>query len=268
MKRELVPEALWQRMEPLLPKRRRHRKGGRPFADDRAALRGILFVLKTGIAWEDLPAEVFGVSGITCWRRLNQWAKAGVFRKLQQKLLNELGMRGRIDWSRASFDSGSVRAPKGGPETGKNPTDRGKKGSKHHLVVDRKGLPLAVLLSAANVHDMKRALPLVDAIPPVHTGRRGRPRRRPKKVHGDKGYDYAVIRRGLCERRIKPRIARKGVESSQKLGRHRWVVERSLSWLHHLKRLRIREERRADLHLALLQLGCCVVLQRRLPRRL
>lgn len=127
MKRELVPEALWQRMEPLLPKRRRHRKGGRPFADDRAALRGILFVLKTGIAWEDLPAEVFGVSGITCWRRLNQWAKAGVFRKLQQKLLNELGMRGRIDWSRASFDSGSVRAQKGGPKRARIPPTEGRR---------------------------------------------------------------------------------------------------------------------------------------------
>jgi IS5 family transposase len=124
------------------------------------------------------------------------------------------------------------------------------------------------LVSAANVHDMKRALPLIDAISPVHTGRRGRPRRRPKKAHGDKGYDYAVIRRGLRARSILPRIARKGVESSTKLGQHRWVVERTLSWLHHFKRLRIREERRADLHLAFLQLGCCVVLQRRLPSRL
>ncbi len=122
-----MPEALWQRMAPLLPKRRRHRKGGRPYADDRAALRGILFVLKTGIAWEDLSAEVFGVSGITCWRRLNQWAKAGVFRKLQQKLLDELGMRGRIDWSRASFDSGSVRAQKGGPKRARIPPTEGRR---------------------------------------------------------------------------------------------------------------------------------------------
>lgn len=124
------------------------------------------------------------------------------------------------------------------------------------------------LLSAANVHDMKRALPLVDAIPPVQTGRPGRPRKRPKKAHGDKGYDYAVIRRGLRKRHITPRIARKGIESSLKLGRYRWVVERTLSWLHHLKRLRIREERRADLHFALLQLGCCMVLYRRLVQRL
>lgn len=115
---------------------------------------------------------------------------------------------------------------------------------------------------------MKRALPLFDAISPVHTGRRGRPRSRPRKAHGDKGYDYAVIRRGLRKRHITPRIARKGIESSQKLGRYRWVVERTLSWLHHLKRLRIREERRADLHFALFQLGCCVVLHRQLAQRL
>nr|WP_225887793.1 IS5 family transposase [Myxococcus xanthus] len=268
MKEQLVPDELWERMAPLLPRRRPHRKGGRPWADDRAAPRGILFVLKTGIAWRDLPAEVFGVSGVTCWRRLEQWTRIGVFRRLQEQLLDELGMKGRIDWSRAAFDSGSVRGRKGGPETGKNPTDRGKKGSKHHVLTDRKGSPLAVLLSAANVHDKKRALPLVDAVPPVHTGRRGRPRKRPKKAHAGKGYDFKDIRQGLRARHITPRIARRGIESSERLGRHRWVVERTLAWLHSFKRLRVREERRADLHLALLQLGCSIVLLRRVGRRL
>ncbi|WP_371877640.1 transposase [Pyxidicoccus parkwayensis] len=69
MRRDLVPDALWERVAPLLPRRRRHRKGGRPWADDRAALQGILFVLKTGLAWEDLPAEVFGVGEVRSWRR-------------------------------------------------------------------------------------------------------------------------------------------------------------------------------------------------------
>nr|BDT31832.1 hypothetical protein MFMH1_15010 [Myxococcus sp. MH1] len=72
-----------------------------------------MFVLKTGIAWEDLPAEVFGVSGITCWRRLDEWTRAGVFERLQQRLLDDLGIRARIDWRRAAFDSGSIRAKKG-----------------------------------------------------------------------------------------------------------------------------------------------------------
>jgi transposase len=127
MRRELVPDALWKRVAPLLPRHRRRTRRGRPRSDDRAALRGILFVLKTGIGWEDLPAEVFGVSGITCWRRLEEWTRARVFERLQQLLLDELGLRGRIDWSRAAFDSGSVRAKKGGPKRAPTPPTEGKK---------------------------------------------------------------------------------------------------------------------------------------------
>lgn len=110
------------------------------------------------------------------------------------------------------------------------------------------------------------ALPLVDAIPPVK-GPRGRPRRRPAKVHADKAYDFPFIRAGLRLRHIKPRIARRGIESSARLGRYRWVVERTLAWLHRMKRLRIREERDPERHLALLQLGCCLVLYREIERR-
>ncbi len=114
MVRELVPDTLWQRVAPLLPRHRRHRKGGRPFRDDRACLRGILFVLTTGIAWRDLPAEVFGCSGVTCWRRLRAGQQAGVWEALHQALLNEVGHKGHLDWSRASLDASSLRAQKGG----------------------------------------------------------------------------------------------------------------------------------------------------------
>jgi transposase len=127
MKRELVPDSLWERVQPLLPRHRPHRKGGRPYADDRAALRGILFVLKTGISWEDLPAEVFGVSGVTCWRRLHAWARARVFARLQRRLLDELGLRGDIDWSRAAFDSARVAAKKGGPRQARAPRTEGRR---------------------------------------------------------------------------------------------------------------------------------------------
>ena len=106
-------------------------------------------------------------------------------------------------------------------------------------------------------------LRLIDAIPPIK-GPRGRPRRHPVKGHGDKGFDYADIRRGLRQRHIVPRIARRGIESRERLGRHRWVVERTLSWLHQMKRLRLREERYADTHLAFLRLGCCLILYREL----
>ena len=112
----LVTDALWERLAPLLPPppQRRFRFPGRKPLDYRKILTGILFVLKTGIAWEDLPADVFGCSGMTCWRRLRDWARAGVFLRLQRVLLDDLGLHGAIDWSRAAFDSSSVRAVKGG----------------------------------------------------------------------------------------------------------------------------------------------------------
>jgi transposase len=121
MSRELVPDALWSRVVALLPPRPPRTKGGRPPCDDRACLRGVLFVLKTGLPWEWLPREVFGVSGVTCWRRLRDWAQAGVLEALQQALLDELGERGRIDWSRACVDSFSVRAKRGARSPGPIP---------------------------------------------------------------------------------------------------------------------------------------------------
>lgn len=114
---------------------------------------------------------------------------------------------------------------------------------------------------------MRKVLPLIDAIPPIK-GPRGRPRRHPAKGHGDKGYDYADIRRELRQRHIGPRIARWGVESKERLGRHRWVVERSLGWFHQMKRLRIREGRPPEMHLALLRLGYCLLFYRVLERHL
>lgn len=150
---------------------------------------------------------------------------------------------------------------KGGEQTGPNPTDRGKPGSKYHLVVDRSGIPLAVRLSAANAHDATQLLPLVDAIPPIigPRGRPGRPRKRPAKLHADKAYDASPLRRALRARGITPRIARRGIDSSERLGRHRWVVERTLAWLLGCRRLGVRYERRADLLQGLLHLACALI---------
>jgi transposase len=124
-------------------------------------------------------------------------------------------------------------------------------------VVDRNGIPLAVRLSAANAHDTTQLLPLIDAIPSIigPRGRPGRPRKRPSKLHADKAYDSSLLRRALCARRIMSRIARRGVESRERLGRHRWVVERRFAWLLGCRRLGIRYERRADLLQGLLHLA-------------
>ena len=116
MAKPLLPDELWNRIEPLLPppKPRRFRYPGRKPIDNRKALIGILFVLKTGIHWEDLPQELGCGSGMTCWRRLRDWHKAGVWQALHELLLAELNAADRIDWSRAAVDSSSVRALGGG----------------------------------------------------------------------------------------------------------------------------------------------------------
>jgi IS5 family transposase len=148
---------------------------------------------------------------------------------------------------------------KGGADTGPNPTDNGKPGSKQQVVVDATGIPLACAVTAANVHDSRMREPRLDAIPPVRTGRRGRPRSRPAKLHADKGYDYRRCRDACVRRGIKHRIARKGVERTDRLGRHRGVVERPPAWLARYRRLTIRYERLVAMHRALLHLGCALI---------
>jgi transposase len=113
----IVPDGLWERIAPLLPHRpRRFRYPGRKRLDDRRALCGILFVLHTGIPWEFLPQELGFGSGMTCWRRLDEWHAAGVWQRLHELLLAELAGADRLDWSRAVIDSSHLRALKGGPK--------------------------------------------------------------------------------------------------------------------------------------------------------
>ena len=109
-----VSDELWAVVEPLLPPEPPKPKGGRPRVPDRAALAGIVFVLRSGIPWEMLPPEMGCGSGMTCWRRLRDWHEAGVWYALHQVLLDALGDADRLDWSRAALDSGSVPAKKGG----------------------------------------------------------------------------------------------------------------------------------------------------------
>ncbi|MCA1701976.1 MAG: IS5 family transposase [Actinobacteria bacterium] len=258
MSKPLVPDELWAVAEPLLPPEPPKPKGGRPRIPDRACLAGIIFVLKSGVPWEMLPQELGCGSGMTCWRRLRDWQAAGVWDRLHRALLDRLGQADRIDWSRACLDSASIPAKKGAPPTGPNPTDRGKPGTKRHVVADRAGVPLARLVSGANRHDSAVFEELLDAVPPVKRPS-GQRRKRPGKLHADKAYDIPRCRRALSRRRIKVRIARKGIDSSEKLGRHRWVVERTLAWLGQFRRLTIRYERRVDIHEAFLSLGCALI---------
>src|SRR5919199_1479726 len=203
MSQPRVPDDLWEAIEPLLPRERPKPRGGRPRIPDRAALGGIIFVLRTGTPWRLLRKELGCGSGPTCWRRLRDWQAAGAWRALHRQILNWLGEERAIDWARAT----------------------------------------------------------VDAIPPIFgpRGKPGRPRFRPDKLHADKGYDYPEKLRALRKRGITPRIARKGIESGERLGRYRWVVERSLAWLLGFRRLGVRYERRAEMLRGLLHLACSLI---------
>ncbi len=156
------------------------------------------------------------------------------------------------------------RGQRGLPHTGPNPTDRGKRGSKRHVITDRHGVPLAFCVTGANRHDSVVFEERVDALPSI-AGKPGRPRRWPDKLHADKAYDMERCWNHLKRRGMTPRIARKGVERNDRLGRYRWVVERTHAWFAGMGKLRTRFERRIDIHLALLSMACCVICLRRLP---
>ena len=140
------------------------------------------------------------------------------------------------------------RQSKGGL-TGPSPVDRGKPGSKIHAMSERSGIPLTVVISAANRNDHREPETVIDAVAPVR-GPVGRPRRRPRKLHADKCYDYPACRHALRRRGIIARIARRGIDSPTRLGRHRYVIERTLEWVSRFRRLARRYERKAAHHAA------------------
>jgi transposase len=260
MAKRLVDDALWERIRPLLPppKPRRFRFPGRKCLDDRKVLTGILFVLKTGIPWEYLPWEMGCGSGMTCLNRLKQWHKAGVWQRLHQNLLSELHGANKLDWSRAVADASFARALGGGEKTGPNPMDRRKLGSKHHLLTDGQGIPLAVRLTAANVNEVTQLLPLVDAVPPV-AGKSGHPRRRPERLHADRAYASKAKRQELRRRGIKPFIPEQRAPHGSGLGKVRWVVERTISWFHGFRKLRLRTDWQSEVHEAFLVLASALI---------
>ncbi|MER7728870.1 IS5 family transposase [Streptomyces sp. NPDC096323] len=261
----IVSDELWSLVEPLLPVPGPKLVAGRPRVPDRQALCGILFVLHTGIQWEYLPQELGFGSGMTCWRRLAAWNEAGVWDRLHVVLLARPRAAKQLDWSRAVIDSSHVRAARRGPKSGPSPVDRARPGSKHHILVDGQGIPLAVSLTGGNRNDVTQLMPLLAKIPSV-PGLVGRPRRRPDALLGGRGYDHDKYRRLVWARGIKPVIARRGVLHGSGLGVHRWVVERTIAWFHGFRRLRIRWERRDDIHEAFLGLATCLITHRHVQR--
>jgi transposase len=166
------------------------------------------------------------------------------------------------DWPRLGYRvvGGGVR---GRPKTGPSPGGRARPGSKHHLITEAHGIPLAVSLTGGNRNDVTQLMPLIEAIPPVR-GRRGRPRQWPDALYADRGYDHDKYRRKVRDKGITPVIARRGTEHGSGVGTYRWVIEQSLALLHWFRRLRVRWEIRDDIHEAFLSLACAIICWRRL----
>src|SRR5215469_2007565 len=235
----------WAFIEPLLPPPART---GRPRADDRRTVEGILYVLITGCRWQDLPSE-YGAP-TTVWRRLKRWGEAGVWERIWRSALTFLDANAKLDWSIAFLDGSFVPAKKGGEHVG---LTRKGKGTKWMLVVEGNGLPLGFHLDSANRAEVRLAQQTLDTIKVARP--HGRPKQRPEKLVADRGYDsrafrHALRRRGIqmCippKRRPKNWKAKRGcpVVARKDDYRLRYTVERSFAWLGNIRRLLIRWER-------------------------
>jgi transposase len=262
---DLVPDELWALVASLLPAPRRPPYGGRRRAiPDRSCFAAIVYMARTSTPWRLLPAP-----GAWLWLTGDRLASP-----------DRVGHRGRI---RSAAPGGVGPARRAGPaglvagERGNHERARqawggpgGRKSrrswqarSKLHLVCDGGGLPLTAAVTAANVNDTIMFQAVLEDVPPIRTPS-GRRRTRPGKVHADKAYDSGANRAYLRRRGIRPRIARRGVESSVRLGRHRWRIERALSWLSCFRRVQVRWDRDAGRWFGFVLVACAVVCFNRL----
>lgn len=242
MARNAIPEELIELIIPQLPPEPEPSPaGGRPRVPHRIVLKVIWHVLVTGCRWCDVPAEL-GCSGETARTRVRDWQEAGVWDRVHKILLEKLNKADKLETDIAIVDSTQTRAFGAGELTGPSPVDRAKPGTKHTLMVDENGVPLAVKTAGSNRSDQKELLPLVVEFPRIK-GKVGRPKESPKKVVADAGYDNDATRALLKWMGIAPLIRKRGAPHGSHLGRVRWVVERTISWFKGYRRLRFRYDR-------------------------
>lgn len=232
-------------------------RGGRPWVEHRVAMRVIWFVLATGSRWEDVPHEL-GCSGRTAHRRLRAWEELGIRDRLHADLLRLLRQADKLDLDVVVVDGVIVRALGGGEQTGPSPVDRGKRGTKHTLMVNRSGVPLAIRTAGANASDHTQIIPLVVDFPRVG-GKPGRPKESPDELYADRGYDSDSTRWILRWLGIEPRIGKRNTPHGSGLGKVRWVVERTISWLEGLRRMRVRYDRLGVIRDAFTTLAASVI---------
>lgn len=255
----LPPPELWEALEKLLPPWPASPEGGRPHMPDKAAFCAIFYVLRTGIQWKALPRTLGAPS--TVHDRFQKWVREGIFLELWRAGLHKYGKLKGIDWEWQAIDGAMTKAPLGCENTGPNPTDRAKKGTKRHLLTEGNGIPLALVVTGANRNDFKETKNVLDHI----VVKRPKPTKR-KKQHlcGDKGYDYPEVRDLVKQYGYTAHIKSRGEESVAKTKipgyrARRWVVERTHSWMNRFRRLLIRWEKQTKNYEAFLQLSCAFI---------
>ena len=235
-------------------------RGGRPWVPHRAVVRVIWYVLAAGVRWADVPAEL-GCSGRTAHRRLRAWEECGIWDRLHADLLRLLRQADKLDTDLVVIDSVYVRAFGGGERTGPSPVDRGKRGTKHTLMVSRSGVPLKVRTAGANASDHTQIIPLVLDFPAVG-GKPGRPKVLPDDLYADRGYDSDSTRWLLRWLGVEPHIGKRRTPHGSGLGTVRWVVERTISWMKGLRRMRVRYDRLGVIRDAFTTLAASVICYR------
>jgi len=258
-----LSDALWAKIFPLLPPQNTHKiKSGRPRMDDRLAMNAIFYLLRTGSQWASLPRSLGARS--TVHDRFQSWIQAGLFLKLWQAALIEYDSVKHIDWEWQSMDGCHVLSPLAGQDTGPSFKHHGKTGTNRSLLTEGHGIPIGLVIASANTNDLKLAEPTLLSIPI--------PRPQPTPDHPqnlclDKGYDYSEVFQLLNASAYTPHISRKGAqpiipETIPKYRSHRWVVERTHSWMNKFRRLLIRWEKKSQNYLALLHFVCAFIIFR------
>lgn len=248
--KRMLTDEQWERIAKYFPKHPPSPEGGRPRADDRECLEGILWILRTGARWQDVPVDF--ASGSTCWRRLHEWATEKILSTIHAILIEELGDLGKLDLSELIGDATFIRAKKGGENVGKTKSG---KGMKLEVIVDASGLPLGMEVDAADFSEQELLLPALDDVP-VST-----PEGTPLIL--DKGYDSDPLRDELKEAGYTPVIPHRvnRVKPSRNDGRrmrryrHRWIIERTNAWIHDYRGIAVRWARKTIMYVGMVYLS-------------
>jgi putative transposase len=260
-----IPDELWRRIEPILREYWPRKPTGRKVANWRKMLNAIIFRLRSGCQWEKLPERYGPKSTVHDW--FQRWVQGGIFEKIWAVLVAECDELGGVQWQWQSADAMLGKARFGGKKTGKNPTDRGKKGTKKSLLTDGEGGPLGVVIAGANVVEQKLLSETIEAI----VIERPDPDEVEQNLNLDKGYDNPRSREAAAAGGYVPHIRRIGEEKKpcdQSKGHkpRRWVVERTFAWLSKCRGILVRYEKKDGNYLGLIQMACGLLWYRRLHR--